>query len=135
MRRRRGSVPARAFNDELRIQANLADQGSVSAEADVVLPVEASAAPLRLAIARTRTMSGTVAAQGQIQPIWDLFFGGEPGQPMPDVAAEKASVSPIKRGEDGKKKVRQHYRDVPRRKFAGPLDTGELLDALFGKEA
>lgn len=64
-----------------------------------------------------------------------LFFGGVPGQPMPDVAGEKASVSPIKRGEDGKKKVRQHYRDVPRRKFAGPLDTGELLDALFGTTA
>lgn len=72
-----GELNASLINDELRIQANLADQGSVSAEADVVLPVEASAAPLRLAIARTRTMSGTVAAQGQIQPIWDLFFGGE----------------------------------------------------------
>ena len=64
-----------------------------------------------------------------------LFFGGAADQPMPDVASEKASVSPIKRGEDGKKKVRQHYRDVPRRKFAGPLDTGELLDALFGTAA
>ena len=43
----------------------------------MTLPVEASAAPLRLAIARTRPMSGEVSIQGQIQPIWDLFFGGE----------------------------------------------------------
>ena len=72
-----GELNAVLVNDELRIQANVQDEGAVSAEADVVLPVEASAAPLRLAVARTRPMSGTVSAQGQIQPIWDLFFGGE----------------------------------------------------------
>jgi len=72
-----GEFNAVLVNDELRIQANVQDEGAVSAEADVVLPVEASAAPLRLAIARTRPMSGTVSVQGQIQPIWDLFFGGE----------------------------------------------------------
>lgn len=60
-----------------------------------------------------------------------LFFGASPNEPMPSVKDEKASVSPIKRGEDGKKKVRPHYRDIPRRKFIGPLNTGELLDVLF----
>jgi translocation and assembly module TamB len=40
------------------------------------LPVETSAAPLRLAIARTENLSGQVAIRGQIQPIWDLFLGG-----------------------------------------------------------
>ncbi|RZJ81476.1 MAG: hypothetical protein EON88_31015, partial [Brevundimonas sp.] len=53
------------------------DENAVQANADVTLPVEASAAPLRLAIARTRPMEGTVSIQGQIQPIWDLFLGGE----------------------------------------------------------
>lgn len=72
-----GELNAYLVNDELRLQAAVQDEGAVSAEADVVLPVEASAAPLRLAVARTRPMSGTVSAQGQIQPIWDLFFGGE----------------------------------------------------------
>lgn len=72
-----GELNATLVNDELRLQANVQDEGAVSAEADVVLPVKASAAPLRLAVARTRPMSGTVSAQGQIQPIWDLFFGGE----------------------------------------------------------
>ena len=60
-----------------------------------------------------------------------LFFGGAANEPMPNVENEKTSVSPIKRGEDGKKKVRLHYRDIPRKKFTGPLNTGELLDALF----
>lgn len=60
-----------------------------------------------------------------------LFFGGLPSEPMPSVKDEKASVSPIKRGEDGKKKVRPHYRDIPRSRFTGPLNTGGLLNALF----
>jgi len=60
-----------------------------------------------------------------------LFFGGTACEPMPNVENEKASISPIKRGEDGRKRVRSHYRDIPRRKFSGPLNTGQLLDALF----
>lgn len=72
-----GELNASLVNDELRLQAAVSDADAVTAQADVVLPVEASAAPLRLAVARTRPMSGTVSAKGQIQPIWDLFFGGE----------------------------------------------------------
>ncbi len=72
-----GAVTATLANDTLRIQANAAGTNAVRATADVTLPVEASAAPLRLAIARTRPMSGEVDVQGQIQPIWDVFFGGE----------------------------------------------------------
>ncbi|WP_428152667.1 translocation/assembly module TamB domain-containing protein [Brevundimonas sp.] len=72
-----GAVTATLVNDTLRIQANAAGTDAVRATADVTLPVESSAAPLRLAIARTRGMSGRVEVQGQIQPIWDVFFGGE----------------------------------------------------------
>jgi translocation and assembly module TamB len=72
-----GELNALLVGNELRIQAAANDEGAVQASADVVLPVEASAAPFRLAIARTRAMSGTVSVQGQIQPIWDLFLGGE----------------------------------------------------------
>ncbi|WP_372706342.1 translocation/assembly module TamB domain-containing protein [Brevundimonas sp.] len=72
-----GTVNAVLVGDTLRIQARADDDGAVQASADVVLPVEASAAPLRLAIARTRPMSGDVSIQGQIQPIWDLFLGGD----------------------------------------------------------
>jgi translocation and assembly module TamB len=72
-----GALNAILVNNTLRIQAQAADEGAVRATADVTLPVEASAAPLRLAIARTRPMSGDIAIDGQIQPIWDLFLGGE----------------------------------------------------------
>lgn len=72
-----GVIEAVLDDETLRIKANANDAGNVQATADVSLPVEASAAPLRLAIARTRNMSGDVAVNGQIQPIWDLFLGGE----------------------------------------------------------
>ncbi|MDP3657290.1 MAG: translocation/assembly module TamB domain-containing protein [Brevundimonas sp.] len=72
-----GTLNALLVNNTLRIQANAADGDAVRAVADITLPVEASAAPLRLAIARTRDMSGEVSIQGQVQPIWDLLAGGE----------------------------------------------------------
>jgi len=72
-----GTVNALLVNNALRIQARAADGDAVRAVADLTLPVEASAAPLRLAIVRTRDMSGEVSIQGQIQPIWDLLAGGE----------------------------------------------------------
>ncbi|MFN3667968.1 MAG: translocation/assembly module TamB domain-containing protein [Brevundimonas sp.] len=72
-----GVVNALLVNNTLRIQASAADGDAVRAVADVTLPVEASAAPLRLAVVRTRDMSGEVSIQGQIQPIWDLLAGGE----------------------------------------------------------
>ncbi len=72
-----GRLDATLINNSLTLKANATDEGAVQASADVALPVEASAAPLRLAIARQRPMSGTVSINGQIQPIWDLFLGGE----------------------------------------------------------
>lgn len=71
------TLEATLANDRLRLQARAVDADAVQATADVTLPVEASAAPLRLAIVRTRAMSGDVSIQGQIQPIWDLLAGGE----------------------------------------------------------
>lgn len=71
-----GTLNATLDDSVLRLQARANDGSAVRATADVTLPVEASAAPLRLAIARTRDMSGEVAVNGQIQPIWDLFMGG-----------------------------------------------------------
>lgn len=72
-----GRLDATLAGDSLTIKATAVDEGAVQASADLTLPVETSAAPLRLAIARTRPMSGNVAINGQIQPIWDLFLGGE----------------------------------------------------------
>jgi len=72
-----GQLDATLINNSLTIKAVADDEGAVHASADLTLPVEASAAPLRLAIARQRPMSGRIAIDGQIQPIWDLFLGGE----------------------------------------------------------
>jgi len=72
-----GTLNALLLNNTLRIEANAADGDAVRAVADLTLPVEASAVPLRLAIVRTRAMSGDISIQGQIQPIWDLLAGGE----------------------------------------------------------
>lgn len=60
-----------------------------------------------------------------------LFYGGAADAPMPSVEHDKPSISPIKKDAEGKKKVRAHYRDIPRRRFQGPLDTPTLLDVLF----
>ena len=72
-----GSLNAVLLDNTLRVRAQVADDGAVTANADITLPVEASAAPLRLAVVRTRPMSGEIDIQGQVQPVWDLFFGGE----------------------------------------------------------
>ncbi len=72
-----GTLNAVLLDNTLRIQARIVDEGAVQASADITLPVEASAAPLRLAVVRTRPMSGEIDIQGQVQPVWDLFLGGE----------------------------------------------------------
>ncbi len=72
-----GSVNAVLLDNTLRVRAQIANDGAVTANADITLPVEASAAPLRLAVVRTRPMSGEIDIQGQVQPVWDLFLGGE----------------------------------------------------------
>ena len=94
---------------------------------------KASKFSVRLEFTRLRGSCVVVVvhSESELQVEHFLFFGGSASKPMPSVESEKASVSPIKRSEDGKKKVRPHYRDIPRKKFRGPLNTGELLDALF----
>lgn len=72
-----GTLNAVLVDNQLRLEADARSNGQVEAHANVTLPVVASAAPLTLAIERTRPMSGEVSAKGEIQPIWDLFFGGD----------------------------------------------------------
>lgn len=60
-----------------------------------------------------------------------LFYGGAVNEPMPSVEDNKPSTVPGRRDIEGKRKTRQHYRDVRRKKFMGPLTGAELLDALF----
>ena len=66
------------LNDQiLTIAATASNAGGLKSSLDLALPVEASAAPLRLAIARQKTMRGKFSADGEIKPLWDLLVGGE----------------------------------------------------------
>jgi len=60
-----------------------------------------------------------------------LFLGGDPANAMPSIEHLPATVSPGRRTAEGTRKVRENYRDVPRKFFQGPLTIAELLDLLF----
>ena len=60
-----------------------------------------------------------------------LYFGGVSSETLPFIEDHKVSQSPGRRGADGVRKLRENYRDVPRRAFQGPLSIAELTDKLF----
>ncbi|MDB5439977.1 MAG: autotransporter, partial [Caulobacteraceae bacterium] len=63
--------------DKLTISAAATNQDGLKSSASMTLPAEASAAPFRVAINRKRPMDGRFDIDGELQPVWDLFFGGE----------------------------------------------------------
>ena len=64
-----------------------------------------------------------------------LFFGGDPGKTMPSVEGSPSTKATRGRTAEGDRLVRNHYCDVPRRRFEGPLTVGALLDRLFPETA
>jgi len=73
-----GSVSAALADGRLTVDA--AVDGAMTkdhATLHAVIPASAAASPFRLEIERNQPISGDLAAQGDLQPIWDLFFGGE----------------------------------------------------------
>ncbi|HEX2562212.1 translocation/assembly module TamB domain-containing protein [Phenylobacterium sp.] len=72
-----GSLLARLSDNQLTIDADAGNAQGLRAAAHVVLPAEASASPLRLALNRRRPISGQFQANGEIRPLWDLLIGGE----------------------------------------------------------
>ncbi len=72
-----GVLKARLAGGELSLDAQLSSAQGLSANADLVLPAEASAAPFRIAINRTKPIRGKVFADGEVKPLWDLLVGGE----------------------------------------------------------
>jgi len=72
-----GTLKARLADSTLSLDvATFNDQG-LRANANFVLPAEASAKPFRVAIARQRPMRGKFFAQGEVRPLWELIIGGE----------------------------------------------------------
>jgi translocation and assembly module TamB len=72
-----GVVKARLAGDQLAVDASLHNTQGLKADANLILPAEASAAPFRIAINRKRPMQGRFAIDGELKPLWDLAFGGE----------------------------------------------------------
>jgi len=60
-----------------------------------------------------------------------LFYGGGSGETMSPIEHLPRTHSPGRRTAEGVRKIREHYRDVPRKSFLGPLNIGELVDCLF----
>lgn len=71
------AVEAVLENDIIRLEAEATNEQGLRAEADLVLPAEASAQPFRLAIDRRRPVQGRVLANGDVEPLWDLLIDGD----------------------------------------------------------
>jgi translocation and assembly module TamB len=72
-----GTVAAVLADQAVTLDAQVGNGADMTSQAHFVLPVEASAAPLRVALARTSPMSGQFQAHGEIKTLWDLLLGGE----------------------------------------------------------
>ncbi|PHY20522.1 autotransporter [Caulobacter sp. BP25] len=64
-------------DSQLTIVADGDNRQGLKAEANLVLPVEASAEPLRLVINKRRGVQGRFSAQGEIKPLWNLLMGAD----------------------------------------------------------
>jgi translocation and assembly module TamB len=72
-----GLVKAVLSDTQVSIDASAAGAEGMTASTSLVLPTEASAAPLRIAIVRNREISGRFSAQGELKPLWDLLFSAD----------------------------------------------------------
>jgi len=70
-------VKGRLAGATLSLDATATNGQGLRAEANIDLPVETSAAPFRVAIARQQPMKGRFMADGEVRPLWDLLIGGE----------------------------------------------------------
>ena len=73
-----GAIKARLAGSRITLDASAGQAGSSDkASVNLSLPAEAAASPFRIAINRTEPIEGRFDANGELQPIWDLFFGGD----------------------------------------------------------
>jgi translocation and assembly module TamB len=72
-----GVVTGRLARDRLSLELQASNRQGLRANANVELPTESTAAPLRIAIARMRPLSGRFFAEGEVSPLWALLIGGE----------------------------------------------------------
>jgi translocation and assembly module TamB len=72
-----GVIRGTLSDRQLTLDGNLSNPRSLSVEIDTVIPVEASAEPMRLALVRNAPLSGAFRMVGEIRPVADLIFAGE----------------------------------------------------------
>ena len=72
-----GTLKARLADSTLTLDVATLNEQGLRANANFVLPAEASAKPFRVAIARQRPMRGRFFAEGEVRPLWELVIGGE----------------------------------------------------------
>lgn len=71
-----GTLRATLAGPSLTIVADLANSLGSKAHIDLLLPAETSASNFRIAVNRTRAMSGHFVVDGEVRPLWDLGMGG-----------------------------------------------------------
>ena len=72
-----GQLHAELAGSRLKIATNATNVQGLKSSLQVDLPVEATAAPFRIAVDRTKPLSGAFSADGELRPLWDLLIGGE----------------------------------------------------------
>jgi translocation and assembly module TamB len=72
-----GDLKAVLSGQRIDVTANAQDPAGGRASLTLALPAVATAAPFRIAIAKTQPMSGAFALKGEVEPVWALLFGGE----------------------------------------------------------
>jgi translocation and assembly module TamB len=72
-----GQFHAQLGGSRLKISTTATNAQGLKSSLQVDLPAEASAAPFRIAIDRTKPLSGSFSADGELRPLWDLLVGGE----------------------------------------------------------
>ncbi|MBS0410096.1 MAG: translocation/assembly module TamB domain-containing protein [Proteobacteria bacterium] len=72
-----GQVDASLAGDALTVDASLGSADGLKSNVHVVLAAEASAAPFRIALVRTKPLRGHFDINGELKPIWDLAMGSE----------------------------------------------------------
>ena len=72
-----GTLKASLADQTLTLDMVATNAQGLRANANVVLPTEASAKPFRVAIARQRPMRGRFFAEGEVRPLWEVAVGGE----------------------------------------------------------
>ena len=71
------TLKGRLADSAMTLDLATVNEAGLKANANLVLPTEASAAPFRVAIARQQPMRGRFFAEGEVRPLWDLLIGGE----------------------------------------------------------